>query len=156
MCNCYVVVILDCSLNIKLNMLCRVGHVCAACFIEYNWAFRLLWLQCFKPYEHQFAGKVNAVYNFSNSTLCRVRKPPTGNIQKCSVRNCTNGRKCTQTHSSIEFKFWHIHKSMYVTVQLYCYHSCIVIIVVLLSQFQLITYMVGSFIVIVANIEIHL
>ena len=109
----------DCSLNIKLKMLCRVGHVCAACFIEYKWAFRLLWLQCFKPYEHQYAGKVNAVYNFSNSTLCRVRKPPTGNIQKCSIHNCTSGRKCAKAHSSIEFQFWHIQQSMYVCITAY-------------------------------------
>ena len=108
------IVILDCSLDVKLDMLCRVGHVCATCFIEYNWAFRLLWLHCFKPHEHQFAGKVNAVYDFAKSTLCRVRKLlPASKIEQCSVKNCTNGRKCTKAHSGIEFMYWNAQQGMY-------------------------------------------
>ena len=117
MCICYLtlllILILDCGLDVKLNnMLCRVGHVCAACFIDYKWAFRLLWLHCFKPHEHQFVGRVNAVYDFTMLTLCRVRKPPIGNIQRCSVKNCANGRQCTKAHSSTEFNYWRIQQSM--------------------------------------------
>ena len=93
-------------------MLCRVGHVCAACFIEYKWAFRLLWLHCFKPHEHQFAGKVNAVYDFALLTLCRVRKPPIGITEQCLVKTCANGRKCTKAHSNTELNFWHIQQGM--------------------------------------------
>ena len=111
----------DCSLNFQLDMIHRVGHVCAACFIDYNWAFRLLWLQCFKPHEHQYAGKVNAVYNFTKSALSRVRNPPTGVMQQCLGNNCTNGRKCIKAHSSIEFEYWRIQQSMYVhTYICYC------------------------------------
>ena len=104
--------ILDCSLNLQLDMICRVGHVCAACFIDYSWACRLLWLQCFKPNEHQYAGKVNAVFDFTKSALYRVRKPPAGVIKQCLENNCTNGRKCTKAHSSIEFEYWRIQQSM--------------------------------------------
>ena len=113
----YVIIIIlidsDCSLNMELNVLCRVGHVCATCFIDYNWAFRLLWLHCFKPYEHQFTGKVNAVYDFSKSALCRVRKPPAGVIQQCLVKYCTNGRKCTKAHSTTEFQYWNVQRGIY-------------------------------------------
>ena len=99
--------------NVKLdNMLCRVGHVCATCFIEYYWAFRLLWLHCFKPHEHQFSGQVIAVYDSAKRTLCRVRKPTGCVMQKCSVSNCINGRKCNKAHSSIELEFWNLQKSI--------------------------------------------
>lgn len=103
---------LDFSLDVKRDMLCRVGHVCAACFIDYNWAFRLLWLHCFKPHEHQFAGKINAVYDIAKSALCRVRKRPAGYVQCCSEINCTSGRKCPKAHSSIEFKYWNAQQGM--------------------------------------------
>lgn len=112
---CIYCLILDFSLNVKLDMCCRVGHVCATCFIESKWAFRLLWLHCFKPHEHQFAGKVNAVYDFTKlRVLCRVRKPPVGIIQLCPMKNCTKGRKCNEAHSTIEFDYWNIQQSMYV------------------------------------------
>ena len=97
---------LDCSLNLQLDLLCRVGHVCAACFIEYNSAFRLLWLHCFKPYEHHFVGKVNAVYDMSKLGLCRVRKLPARAAEQCPVKSCANGRKCTKAHTTIELKYW--------------------------------------------------
>ena len=107
----------------QLDMLCRVGHVCAACFIDYNWAFRLLWLHCFEPYEHQFTGKVNAVYDFAKSTLCRVRKPPTGIIQRCLVKHCANGRKCAKAHSSTELQYWNVQSGMYICNSIILYVS---------------------------------
>ena len=104
--------ILDLSLKVNLDKLCRVGHVCAACYIEYNKVFRLLWLHCFKPNEHQFAGKVNAVYDLTKSALCRVRRPPGTTVEQCSIKNCINGRKCLKAHSSTEFNFWKLQQSM--------------------------------------------
>ena len=98
-------------MDVKLGMLQRVGHVCAACFTDYNGVFRLLWLHCFKPHEHQFAGKVCAVYDVARSTLCRVRKPPASNdISQCSMENCISGRKCSKAHSDIEFEFWNVQQ----------------------------------------------
>lgn len=114
---------LDCSLNVQPDMLCRVGHVCAACFIRYNSAFRLLWLHCFKPYEHQFVGKVNAVYDMSKLGLCRVRKPPASIAEQCPVKSCANGRKCAKAHSVIELKYWNNQQGMYIRTQLHIIYA---------------------------------
>ena len=111
---------LDCSLSVQADMLCRMGHVCATCFMDYNGAFRLLWLHCFKPYEHQFVGKVNAVYDMSKLGLCRVRKLPADVAEQCSVKNCANGRKCTKAHSVIELKYWNTQQGIYIII-MHCY-----------------------------------
>ena len=99
---------LDFSSDVKQDKLLRVGHVCATCFVNYNWAFRLLWLHCFEPHDHQFAGTVCAVF-YSDGigkkpVLCRVR--PFGMLQKCPNVMCSNGRRCPKAHSGVELHYW--------------------------------------------------
>ena len=103
--------LLDFSYEVSRDKLTRVGHVCAACFVDYKWAFRLLWLRCFKPSNHQFAGTVCAVF-YSDGigrkpVLCRVRPKPSGIIlQRCTDVRCLKGRKCPKAHSGVELHYW--------------------------------------------------
>ena len=91
--------------EVTLPLLRRVGHVCATCFVDFNWAFRLLWLHCLKPQEHRFTARVNAVYSIEDSSLYRVR-PFSDCIMVHCVQGCTNGRKCPKAHSRIELQYW--------------------------------------------------
>ena len=100
---------LDSSCDVTRDKLTRVGHICATCFVDYKWAFRLLWLHCFKPCDHQFAGSVCAVFYpdgiGKKPVLCRVR--PLGILQKCpDMMRCCKGRKCPKAHSGVELHFW--------------------------------------------------
>jgi len=82
--------------------------VCAACFMEFNWASRLLWLHCFKPQKHQYAGQVNAVFSDKDSHLYRVRPMPQSALKICPKKtaNCASGRKCPNAHSLVELGYW--------------------------------------------------
>ena len=99
---CYV----DSGGNVIRLPILRVGHVCAACFMEFNWAFRLLWLRCFKPKKHQFVGQVNAVFSDRDSCLFRVRPAPRGDLRICPNARCVRGRNCPDAHSMVELEYW--------------------------------------------------
>jgi len=117
---------------VKLPLLCRVGHVCATCFMEFNWAFRLLWLHCFKPQKHQFAGQVNAVFSVKDSRLYRVRPMFQSALRVCPKTSCASGRQCPNAHSKVELEYWravqrgvctHIHMYVHVIVVTYVRQS---------------------------------
>ena len=126
-CNFYAMLFIssDKVCDVNSPYLSQVGHVCAACYVDYNWSYRLLWLQCCKPDEHVNAGKVAAVYYSAegeSSSLWRVRPLPKVQLllnstsfamKRCVTKNCGKGRRCAGAHSNVEMIYWGFQEGLY-------------------------------------------
>ena len=97
--------------------------------MDYNWSYRLLWLQCCKPDEHVNAGKVAAVYysaDSENSSLWRVRPLPKAQLKldsamkRCVAKNCVKGRRCPGAHSNVEMIYWGFQEGLYLGCSRMC------------------------------------
>ena len=118
----------DSICDVNQQYLSQVGNICAICYQDYNWSYRLLWIKCCKPNEHTNGGKVSAVYyahhENENYTLWRVRPLPESylhsrnSIKRCVIKNCIKGRKCPNAHSKVEMIFWEFQEGMHMYIYL--------------------------------------